>query len=266
MPINMKKILYFFSALILVLTSCSSDDSSSSQDDSILPKTISYTYPDFPQDNSISTITYDGNKIVSIVKLGSKTVFTYDGNRIIKQEVFDVYFNGGQFKNTEVSYTYEKEKLKTKILRDGYSTEYPDGDYIYKTVYTHTSDVLVSFIAYRVNADTQAETKSNQGNLTYKGGNLVKQQLVAEGFTETMTFNYDSKNNPLKNVTGFNLLLDEVGDFGINNNVEATRTNTHYPNSVTYKSNYIYNNKNYPIKRTSLTSGGSIELEIEYTY
>lgn len=114
MLINMKKILYFLSALAVVLTSCSSDDNSSSQDDSILPKTISYTYPDFPQDNSTSTITYDGNKIIGIVELGSKTVFTYDGNRIIKQEVFDVYLNGSQIKKAEVLYSYENTKLKQK--------------------------------------------------------------------------------------------------------------------------------------------------------
>jgi hypothetical protein len=47
--LKMKKILYLFSFLILVLTSCSNDDNSSPEESLILPKTISYTYPNSPE-------------------------------------------------------------------------------------------------------------------------------------------------------------------------------------------------------------------------
>jgi hypothetical protein len=133
----MKKLLCLFGASALVLTSCSSDDNSnSSEDTSVLPKTISYTYPDFPGDNSKSTITYSGNKIVSSVEEDSKTVFTYDGNVITKQEQFDVDAKGKETKDTEVLYTYENGKLKTRTIKENFTTQYPNGQYIDKTVYT----------------------------------------------------------------------------------------------------------------------------------
>ncbi|WP_163410569.1 hypothetical protein [Flavobacterium ajazii] len=262
----MKKIICFFSVLVLVLASCSSDDNSSSEDNLILPKTISSTNPEFPQDNKVSTITYDGNKIMSIASLGSKTVFTYDGNRIIKQEVFDVDLSGNQIKKTSISYTYENGKLKTRILRKGFENAYPEGQYIYKSVYTHISDTFISYIYYTVNANTNAERKSSEGNLTYKDGNLIKEQEIEDSSIYTREYEYDTKKNPLKNILGFNLLLNET-IFSINNISKTIRTETEYPNPVVYLKSYIYDDNGYPTKRTSFASDGeSVEYTEEYSY
>lgn len=262
----MKKNLCLFVATTLLLSSCSSDDNSSSGDSLILPKTISSANPQFPQDNKVSTINYDGNKITSIVSLGSKTVFAYDGNRIIKQEVFDVDFNGNQIKKTSISYTYENGKLKTRILRKGFTETYPDGQYIYKSVYTHISDTFISYVYYTVNADTKTETKSSEGNLTYKVGNLIKEQEIEGSSIYTREYEYDTKKNPLKNILGFNLLLNET-IFAINNISKTIRTETEYPNSVVYLRSYIYNDKDYPSKMTSFSSDGeSVEYVEEYSY
>jgi hypothetical protein len=262
----MKKILCFFGFSVLLLSSCSSDDNSSSGDSLILPKTISSTNPEFPQDSKVSTITYDGNKIVSIVSLGSKTAFTYDGNSIVKQEVFDVDLNGNQIKKTSISYTYENGKLKTRILRKGFENAYNDGQYIYKSVYTHISDTFISYVYYTVNADTKAETKSSEGNLTYKDGNLIKEQEIEGSSIYTREYEYDTRKNPLKNILGFNLLLNET-IFSINNISKTIRTETEYPNSVVYLKSYIYNEKDYPAKMTSFASDGeSVEYVEEYSY
>lgn len=263
----MKIFLCLFSTLSIVLfSSCSSDDNLSSGDSLILPKTISSTNPEFPQDNKVSKITYDGNKILSIVSLGAKTVFTYDGNRIIKQEVFDVDLSGNQTKKNSISYTYENGKLKTRILRKGFTETYPDGQYIYKSVYTYTSDTFISYIYYTVNANTNAESKSSEGNLTYKDGNLIKEQEIEGSSIYTREYEYDTKKNPLKNILGFNLLLNET-IFSIHNISKTIRTETEYPNSVVYLRSYIYNDKDYPIKMTSFASDGeSVEYVEEYSY
>ena len=261
----MKKIFCFFGALIFVLTSCSGDENSSSEDNFILPKTISVTNQESPQDNKVSTITYDGNKIVSIISLGEKTVFTYDGNRIVKQEVFDIYLNGNKIKKTDVSYTYENGKLKTRLLRKGFTTKYPDGEYIYKTVYIHNSNVLISYIYYTVNQDTKAEIKSSEGTLTYKEGNLIKEEDIDGSLVYARSYEYDTKNNPLKNILGFDLLLNEL-PYSINNISKITRTETELPNPVVYLKSLLYNDKDYLIKTTSFASNGSIEYEEEFTY
>lgn len=265
----MKKLLLLFSALTLVFTSCSSDDNSSTEDTSILPKTISYIYPSTDLGtNSKSTLSYDGNKILRSIEEGSKTVFTYSGNVITKQEEFDVDSKGVETKDTDVLYTYENNKLKTRIMREEFSTQFPDGRYIDKTVYTHTSENLISYVNYSVNPTTKIETKSSEGSLTYKDGNLLKIQQVSGSSTSTRTYEYDTKNNPLKNILGFDLLLNEISEFGRNNSTKTTVLNSGNPKPTDFLTTYIYNDKDFPLRQTSFTggAGNSIEYEIEYTY
>lgn len=263
----MKKLLFLFSTLTLMLTSCSNDDNSSSQERSILPKTIAYRYPSvFLGTNSTSTLTYDGNKILSSIAEDSKIFFTYDGNTITKQEKFDVDSNGKESKNIELTYSYENGKLKTRVTRRSFSTKYPNGETIGKTVYTHSSDDLISYIDYSVNPDTKIETKISEGSLMYKNGNLIQFKSVRGSAVSAIVQEFDNKNNPLKNILGFDLLLNET-EFSNNNVLKITRTDSEFPNPTVYLANYIYNDKNYPIKYTSFAGDGkSIEYEIEYTY
>lgn len=264
----MKKLLVLFSVLTFVLTSCSSDDNPTAEADLVLPQTISYIYPSVQLGtNSKSMETYNGNKILSSIEEGSKTVFTYDGDFIVKQELFNKNEEGKESKKKEVVYVYENGKLKTRIFKSGISTEYPEGSYISKTVYTHTSNELISFINYLVDRATKAETKISEGSLTYKDGNLIKEEQKVNSVTTTRVYEYDTKNNPLKNILGFNLLLNEVTEFGRNNCKKTTKTASDYPKPAIFLTNYTYNEKDYPIRHTSFDGGGkSIEYEIEYTY
>mgnify|MGYP003576012293 CR=1 FL=1 len=258
----MKKLLLLVIAFNLI-TSCSSDENSSSeQQDSTLPKTISYTYSDrYLGMNSINILTYNGNKIVSSIKSGSKTIFTYTGDVIAKQEVFDVDEKGKEIKTKEVNYTYENGKLITRVSKAYFTTQYPDGTSIDKTVYTHASNEFISFIRYAVDIDTKVETKRYDGSFTYADGNLMK--YIAG--SSIYIYEYDTKKNPLKNVLGFNLLLDEIREMGKNN---ATKI-SYKPISgsdANYLKSYIYNEKDYPTKHTSYAHDGSIEFIIDYTY
>ncbi|MNK42008.1 hypothetical protein D3C87_606860 [compost metagenome] len=264
----MKIKLFFFSAFALLLSSCSSDEKSPSQEtESTFPKTISYVYPSiYLGTNSKGTLTYDGNKILNIVREDSKTVFTYSGDVIIKQEEFSIE-NGKEIKNEEVSYSYENGKLKTRVFRESISAEYPDGYFIEKVVYTHNSNGTISYINYAVDNVKKTESKDGEGTLTYKDGNLIKTEEKSGSSITTLVFEYDSKKNPLKNILGFNLLLNEIDGFGINNIVKTTRTTTEFPNPSVYVTTYIYNDASYPTRHTSFDGGGkNIEYEIEYTY
>jgi len=261
----MKKLLLLCSVLTLLFTSCSNDDNPSTENTSILPKTISYTYPSiYLGTNSKSTLTYDGNKIVSSIAEGSKTIFTYNGNVIVKQEKFNVDAKGVETKDTEVFYTYENNKLKTRIMREEFSSQFPDGQFIDKIVYTYTSQNVISFVNYYVDPSTKKEVKSSEGNLTYKDGNLIKSEEVSDSSTAKRTYEYDIKNNPLKNILGFDLLLNEIGVFGKNNIIKTIAGTSQL---TEYLTTYIYNDKDYPTKQTSFTGDGkTIEYEIEYTY
>jgi len=259
----LKKILAIFTVLSLIASSCSSEENSNSEEKLILPKTISYVYPNiYLGTNTKSTLSYDGNKIVSSVDENSKTIFTYTGDVITKQEVFDVDLQGKETKTDEAIYTYENGKLKTRIFKEGISSQYADGEYIQKAVYTHSSNGTISYINYQVDKITKVETKDSEGVLTYENGNLVKHKI---GNT-TYVYEYDAKNNPLKNVLGFNLLLNEISAIGRNNVVKTTFNSSQNSNTGIYLTTYIYSDKDYPTKQTSYSSGTSIEYEIEYTY
>ena|SRR6218665_1546395 len=264
----MKKLVILFTGLSLIISSCTSEDGAESGDTSVLPKTISYKYPNiYLGTNTTSRLTYNGNKIVNSIDEDSKTVFTYTGDLITKQEVFDVDQQGKETKADEAVYTYENGKLKNRIFKEGITSKYPDGQYILKTIYNHTSNESISYINYKVDKDSKAEIKSSEGNLTYKNGNLIKEQITSNSVTVTRDYDYDAKNNSLRNVTGFSLLLNEISEIGRNNIVKTTFKSSEHSNTAIYLTSYIYNDKDYPTRFTSYDSSGvSIEYEIEYTY
>lgn len=264
----MKKLLLLFGAFTFLLISCSSDDDTPSQENLVFPKTVSYLYPN-PSlgTNTTSTLKLDGKKIVDITDSDSKTIFTYNGNIITKQEVFDIDEKGNKTPDKVVEYSYENGKLKTRIHRILFSKEYPNGEYIIKTVYTHNSNGQISYINYSINTKTELEIQTSVGTLTYKDGNLVKEEQTFKSVTTTLVFEYDTKNNPLKNILGFDLLFNEVSYFGKNNILKTTVTSSEDTKVATYLTSYTYNENGYPLRRTSFDGGGkSIEYEIEYTY
>lgn len=260
----MKKLLILSTIVSLIMISCSSDENSPSEPkDSTLPKTISYVYPnEILGRNYTSTLTYNGNKIVSSVRSASKTVFTYTGDVITKQEVFDVDAQGKETKTKEADYTYENGKIKTRVVKTNFTPQYPDGYFIDKTVYTHTSNELISFVRYSVDKDTKAETKSIDGSFMYADGNLIKYSAGASVYV----YEYEAKNNPLKNILGFNLLLNEISEMGKNNVAKINFKPSPSSPEANYLKSYIYNDKGYPTKHISYANDGSIEFEIAYTY
>lgn len=263
----MKKNLYAFVILSLLLASCSdTENAPSTEGIQLLPKTISMKFPDFPQDNTTEILTYDGNKITSIIDETTKTKFTYNGDFIVKEEIYNIETQDIEAIKRRIVYEYENGKLKTKIKTSNFDSSHPNGDYIRKEVYTYKSDGIVSYSEIDVNPQTNIETKRGDVNLTYESGNLIKMEAIDIDPTNktVFVFEYDTMNNPLKYILGFNLILRE---YSINNVKKETLLAKFGPALHTYNSTYIYNTNGYPTKHTSFTSDGkSIEYETEYSY
>lgn len=266
----MKKFLCLFSAFALTAVSCSKDDEKSNSASSSLPKTIELTNPAFPSENKISTITYDGNKIVSISNVFSKTDFTYNGNHIIKK--VDYYIIEGQeVKSGETAYTYLNGKLETV-------TGSKNGQ-VFRQVYTYNVDGTVKKESYSTDKTTGIESKDNDAELfTLENGNLTKHVSTADNFTTTDVYGYDTKNNVFKNVIGFVLLLDQeitpsLGQeiYSSINNVKK-RTNSLVQNDkliygpVVYPTECDYNSNDYPTKKITHNEDGSVKEIFNYTY
>lgn len=265
----MKKFLCLFGALILTITSCSSnDDDSGKTKTAILPKTVKYTNPAYPEENNTATFTYDGNKIVSIVSNNNKTEYTYDGNKIIKEADYDIV-DSKATKTYEVVYSYNLEKLTSVAYAENFTSQFPTGQYKGRSVYTYNTDGTINKESYSTNATTGIETKNSYLEvLTFQNGNLIKKvdsQTASEPvYVTTRLYEYDTNNNPSKNILGFSLLLDQ-DEADVNNLLKHTDTST--SGTYVYKTTYEYNSDGYPTKKTEFrTDGTTINSTTEYTY
>lgn len=185
----------------LMLNSCSSNSETETKSvDSILVKKIVYTH--IGDDIETLSYVYDGNKIVSGKNDGGfVSNYTYTGNVITKIEEFsDNHLQSSR------DYTYVDGKVATKVLKQNY-----DGTTYY--TYTYNSNGTVSYKKTRPSG-------VNTGILTIANGNIVKNEVFYNGsLSSTYTYGYDAKNNPFKNVLGFNLLLETDEEMFSSNNM-----------------------------------------------
>jgi len=262
----MKKFLVLFGALTLSLTSCSSDDSSSDSQDTpnppvssvlvLLKKNIS---TDANGNKIITNLEYDGNKIIKMTREGSTDgfYFTYNGNLITKEEF---KYNG----NVELINKYEYDSNNFLI---SYVSTKPMDEYGRKEEYKYETDGSIT-------VNTFAGGKFNGTHMqTYSNGNLVK-IVMTDPFNYVFTeeYEYDNKNNPSKNILGFNKLINRSGGEGslssVNNTLKYTYSASANNNSPdVYKREIIYNNSGYPTKIISYKNDGiTVDRINEYTY
>jgi hypothetical protein len=235
----MKKLLCLFGAALLVLTSCSKDDDNSSDSTaSILLKKMVYVSTG---ETYTREFIYNGNKIVSETDNdGYKKSYSYTGDVITK--VVEIDENGDIDTTTE--YAYTNGKLTSEISLE------PGDDYKYKTKYIHNNDGTISFNEFRVSVTTGVEEEYGYvGVYAFKNGNLVKEERSYYGSESASTYEFDTKNNPLKNVLGYILLLDE--NPSVNNIVKRTSGSEITTNAYTYDAN------GFPIERKSFINGAS---------
>lgn len=97
---------------------------------------------------------------------------------------------------------------------------------------------------------------------------MVKLEVSYYGNDRSYTYEYDAKNNPLKNVTGLSLLLNDGA--AVNNIVKETGISGSganiSTNVITYS--YKYDANNYPIEQVkTYTSGNSVSTyTTQYVY
>lgn len=266
-----KKLLFCLSVFLLILNSCSKEDYDSSEN-TILPKTLTTIYPDYPDGNFVTKIIYDGNKIVSISNKSGRTDYTYDGDHILTEIKYNLT-DGQKVKYTQYGYTNDSLKTVTTSL-NGEETRY---------VYIYNNDGTIEKETYHLDNNKGKESKkTEQDILTFVNGNVVKSEFNSGGSgTDVITtsrYEYDTNNNAFKNITGLNLLLDQANfgteiSFSSANNIkrhivfsiQAPSSNIEFePYANTMK--YEYNKKGYPTKKTTYDYAERIIEIVEYTY
>jgi len=264
-----------------VLSSCSNDVETAKPQEpvqEVLPKTISFQPKSTNEKEKLqtSTFVYNGNKIVSVSCVAydkiMKTVFTYTGNFITKAEAFV----DDELAST-TNYVYSNDKLKESVLILP-NVVLSSGFYV-KTVYTHNSDGTISYKYFR---HYEPNTPEDGKKMSFKSGNLINVADENPGkvdYSYVTEYKYDNKNNPLKNITGLNLIILEgalynghdmpngdfgINDFGLNNITEKTTSIISKNGTSTYveKYYYTYDGNGYPLTKSSDES----EYKVIYSY
>jgi hypothetical protein len=238
-----KEIVGIVVVLLMTLCSCTNE---SIEQVSMLKKIVEVSV-----DGSSNTtfLTYDGNKLVTIDKVDQLSKFYYMDDLITKVVEFD---KTTQHSNT-LEYFYSKGKLTKITSSDNYVINY-----------VHNSDGSVSYEKLTKDSNN-LEVKNYHGILYFQKENLVKDERILDDAgkgilaTTTLSFGYDYKKNALKNILGFNKLLDYSKTISSNNEILGTAVssikdideNQVISEIKRYDSEYQYNSSGYPTEIVS---------------
>lgn len=247
---TMKKILYLWVLATALLTSCSSGDSASvTADDILVTKSIRTR----ASDGSVLTTyhTYDGKKAVkSENSNGNYETYTYTGDLLTQVKNYNA---ADALIGTE-TFTYNSNNQLVAYVRVDVI-----GNTGTKETYVYNPDGTVATTSYSGNGVSQT-TPSGTGIIVISGGEVVMSQ-TSTGYMYMYT--YDTKNNPFKNITGFDKLVVIGGQIsgGIQHNIV---TNDNGAGTV-FNSVYTYNALNFPLTATK-TEGTTASSTITTQY
>lgn len=241
----MKKFLYVLSISFLIFQSCSSVDNPNSNTSNILCRQIVTTF----SGGDVETInyTYDNNKLVSIMlftqNTSYKTLVFYTGNLVTKTEDYDIN-NILEGKDT---YSYNSNnELITHV--HAYANRI---NFVYqaqRTVYTYNSNGTITSTLYGGDLINQ-NTLVSSSTLSYSNGE-ISSEVKQGSSTSINTFTYDTKNNPFKNIVGYDKIVITNPGAGLNHNQIQSAFN-----GTIYNTQYSYDTNDFPITSSSLDSG-----------
>lgn len=246
----MKKIIGLFAFVALLLTSCSSSDSAATSESDVLVKRTIRTYSG---GGSVTTVdhTYSGKKAVkSTNSNGNYELYTYTGDLITQVK----NYNASDVHVETETFTYDSDKKLESYVRVNVV-----GNTGIKQTYVYNTNGTVSTTTYSGNATSQT-TQTETGTIVISGGEVVV-QTSSGGAMHTYT--YDTKNNPFKNITGFDkiMVIGGVATGGVQHNILTDNDDAGY----VYNFAYTYNAANFPTSATK-SEGGSSIYTTEYIY
>ncbi|TDD94412.1 hypothetical protein [Flavobacterium cellulosilyticum] len=219
--------------------------------------------------STTTVLSYDGNKISSIDNNVIRSDFFYTGDLITKIEEFDKV---NKHENT-LKYIYSNNDL-VKIISS-------DNDVMN---YTYNTDGSISYEKLMKNSNNN-DVRVFHGILYFLDANLIKDDLIFDDTSDKVlrrkssTLEYDYKNNALRNILGFNKLLNYYKSISLNNSILSTEvtevknldTNQVISSIKLFKSEYKYKSGGFPIEIISekvvLGNGGSsIHLKTKLYY
>lgn len=209
----------------------------------------------------ISTYSYNGSKIFQIINItkGNVTTFTYTDDLITQSETI------GPNPRT-AKYSYDADKRLTKLIASGvdfYESWSLESDYTYKS----NNKVEIKFYK-KITSPLQRRRGSvsavlnTDGSLNSWLGNFDRTINDNPGVIASSTLKaieYDTKNSPFKNITGYLKIIDMENKNGSAHNTLSYDHTINYQylplptverERTAFKSSFEYNTSDYPIKET----------------
>ncbi|WP_162127265.1 hypothetical protein [Flavobacterium phycosphaerae] len=236
---NAIKLLCIVAIVSLTFASCSTD--SDGNQSKLLKRLVEVSN----DGSSTETVfTYDGNKIISSNSDAKTTEFTYTNNLITTI----VEVDNATLVQNKLDYTYDNNQLVKVVSSTNYEMHY-----------SHNANGTVTY-EKTTKDSANNEVKLYHGVLYFQNGNLTKDERTFDdtaanvNSTQKVTYQYDSKSNPLVNILGFNKLLDQSATMSANNiaainkasTVIYTDTDQIISSNDLYESAFKYDADNYP--------------------
>ena len=230
---NMKKtlILLFF-AISLASCSSGSDSDSSSSTGVLLRKIVLES----ESGTRTTTYVYNGNKMNTISFGTYFNQFFYTGNAVTKVESY----NNGQLMSV-FTFDYDSSGKLVQSYLDS-----PGLELAWRDAYVYNNDNTISVNHY-VSFEGGPETLQEQKLYLDSEGEIIRIERYDDLGTSVSLYTYDAKNNPFRNVMGFDKLLNVIS-LGIKHNT-VTTLETDFDGSTISSSEktIMYNAQDFPV-------------------
>ena len=192
---------------------------------------------------------YDGNRLTRVDDyLNSEyTTFVYDGKNLKSAN----YYYKGALEAT-AAYKYTDGKLKEMVVTEYEGDKSKDVRNLRSSVLPFAAEVTNAIEAFRASV---AERNAAKGiyvitlQFTWTDDNITRIVATSEGRMQTLSLQYDTKNNPLKGFLNlYSVWMEDIDDGNLcfsKNNITSIIYNMDGENEVV-NFTYQYNADNYP--------------------
>ncbi|MBL0014269.1 MAG: hypothetical protein IPP30_11390 [Flavobacterium sp.] len=229
----MKKILILlFFTIALASCSSGSDSDSSSSTGVLLTKIVLES----ESGTRTTTYVYNGNKMNTISNGSTVSYFYYSGNLVSNIESF---YNNQLMSVFTFDYNNAGKLVQSKL-------ESFSNDLVIRDTFIYNDDNTISVNEYGT-FEGGPETLQTQKYFLDSEGEIIRIEKNDGSGTAVSLYTYDTKNNPFKNVLGFDKLFN-IMSLGIKHNT-VTTLETDFDGSTisSTEKKIIYNAQDYPV-------------------
>lgn len=263
----MKKAIQFLlvSLLVLTFTSCSSDDNGNQPDTSVV--LLKKMESEVMGNHSVYNFSYKGRKLTKVsfenhtptMQTGYDKYY-YTGDLILEIKTY----NGSNQNTYNTLFTYNANNELVQVVK--LNLQNSSGT---KTVFTYNANGTVDALNYTGSLEAQTTLSSLSEKYFIENNNIVRIEFSGSATQTAMEFEYDTANNPMRNVTGMDKIklhtYDSDGRYGITKNLTKVITHISTVESSQVDFELVYDENNYPLTRYSTeTSPGPFSYNFEY--